>query len=730
MKFFNQLESNDCAAACVSMILSHFKKNVRLEDIKVHFELTRAGVSIEEIIEVTGKMGLESTALALNLAQLEEIPLPAILYWKQSHFVILEDIKVKKGNRQYLLADPSYGRSVLDSETFSKEWLGNNEKGICIISQLNSASGDLHLIPKRQNTFRKSKQVLEIVSFVTTHKKKYLIAAILLGIGLISSWLIPLCFQKVIDTVILPKNIHLLYYLLFAQIILIISTIASEFLSSLILTKINYILSIQLIKNLLLKLLKLPISFFDVRLNTEILQRLQDQSKIQTFVTWKGIELIFNLLNIIIFSTFLAYYNLIVFGVYILLTSLSILWTFLFIKRREVLDYAMFLRKSEISNYTYEFVMNMPEIKINNAENSRIDKWVLIQNKIIGLELKSLFLNMYQLTGANFLSKIKEILVIAICAYFIIQNQLSLGALFGITYIMGQLSGPISNLVGFIKDAQEAYISNKRIELIYESKNENEGIQPRTFTKENINIRIDGLTFKYPGKHCHAVLKNISVNISANSVTAIVGASGSGKTTLMKLLLSYYNIDDGFIFLNEINLKEILPEEWRKDCGIVLQDGSIFSGTIAENISFSEDEFDLERLNKATCIANLKEFIDELPMGYYTKIGKSGMSMSGGQMQRLLIARAVYRNPKFIFLDEATSALDAENEKIIHDNLQEFFKGKTVIIIAHRLSTVKNADQIIVLDKGNLTEIGTHIELVEKKGYYYSLIKNQLELGA
>ncbi|HET6228086.1 MAG TPA: ATP-binding cassette domain-containing protein, partial [Bacteroidia bacterium] len=382
-----------------------------------------------------------------------------------------------------------------------------------------------------------------------------------------------------------------------------------------------------------------------------------------------------------------------------------------------------------INNYTYEFVMNMPEIKINNAQNSRIDKWVFIQNKIIGLELKSLFLNMYQLTGANFLSRIKEVFVVGICVYFILENQLSLGAMFGITYIIGQLSGPISNLVSFIKDAQEAYIANKRIELIYDSKDENDGIAPNALTKDDINIAIKDLTFKYPGKHCAPVLKNISINIPANSITAIVGASGSGKTTLMKLLLSYYNVDSGSILLNDVNLKKIIPEDWRKNCGIVLQDGNIFSGTLAENISFSEDEFDLDKLNKAARIANLKEFVDQLPMGYHTKVGKSGMSMSGGQMQRLLIARAIYRNPKFIFLDEASSALDAENEKIIHDNLQEFFKGKTVIIIAHRLSTVKNADQIIVLDKGNLTEIGSHADLVKKKGNYYSLVKNQLELG-
>ena len=378
----------------------------------------------------------------------------------------------------------------------------------------------------------------------------------------------------------------------------------------------------------------------------------------------------------------------------------------------------------------YEFIMNMPEIKINNAQNKIINRITKLQERLNELELRSLLLNMYQLIGVNFISKFKELISIAICAYFIINGQMSLGVLLSVSYVIGQLLVPVNNLTTFIKDAQDAKIANERIDEIHQNENEDakKVIHIKNTTIDNIDIH--NLSFKYPGKFSPFVLQHVDFTIKKNTVTAIVGASGSGKTTILKLLLAYYFIEHGTICLNDKNINEIFAAEWRNNCGIVLQDGKIFSGTIAENIAISNEKIDYDRLIEVCKLANILDFIGNLPMKFDTKIGNSGIQLSGGETQRILIARALYKNPQFLFLDEATSALDAENEKIIHNNLQEFFVGKTVLIIAHRLSTVKNADQIIVLKHGQISERGTHTQLVEKKGEYFNLIKNQLELGS
>ncbi|MDY6025088.1 ATP-binding cassette domain-containing protein [Bergeyella zoohelcum] len=395
-----------------------------------------------------------------------------------------------------------------------------------------------------------------------------------------------------------------------------------------------------------------------------------------------------------------------------------------------MLEYAMFLKQSQNNNHIYEFIMNMPEIKINNAQEYMINKIIAIQRKINALELRSLFLNTYQMIGVNFLSKLKEIIAIGICVFLIIDNQMTLGTLLSISYIVGQLTGPIQSIIGFVKDIQEVGISNERINDVYGTAEEDIHKTEILTVNDIHQISIDHVTFKYPGGYSPFVLEDITLNIPCNKVTAIVGASGSGKTTLLKLLLSYYSPTKGVIRLGKSDMKNIISKEWRNNCGIVLQDGHIFSGTIAENIVFSDDIIDEERLLKSAQIARINDFIESLPMGFHTKIGNIGMQLSGGQKQRILIARAVYKNPQFMFFDEATSALDAENERMIHEQLQSFFKGRTVVIIAHRLSTVKNADNIVVLKKGKIVEQGTHQQLVNNRSDYYHLVKNQLELGA
>lgn len=729
VKFYHQLESTDCGAACLCMILSFHGKDVTLSQIKKMFEFTRIGVSIEDIIQVSKNVELNAIPLKLTLSQLNEIPLPAILFWKQEHFIVLENIKFKKNEPVYLLSDPSFGKITLEKQLFAKEWQGNNEKGVGVILEPTD-DFSLSTISKEEKTsIFKSPFFITALQFLRKNKSKYFGAILLILFSLCANLYIPFTFQRIIDKGIAPKAVQIVYYLLLSQIILFISKFISEFFSNLILTKMNFKLSINLKNELLQKLMKLSINFFDTRLNTETLQRLNDQSKVQNFLTWKGIEFLVNILNIIVFGGILWYFNFIVFLIYFSLSFLSVVWLLFFLKKRAMIEYARFLGQSENNNVVYEFIMNMPEIKINDAQNKIINKILESQKKLNLLELRSLFLNMYQNIGVEFLSKLKEIIAIAICALLIIENKMTLGTLLSITYVLGQLINPVQNVVSLIRDIQDANMANQRIGEIYNNTDEDNNSMQHIEKLEFKNINLNNVAFKYPGNFNNFVLKNISFQIPNSSITALVGSSGSGKTTLLKLLLSYYPATSGNILLDDQNINDVYSNEWRKKCGIVLQDGTIFSGTVAENIAFGAEIIDEEKLIYASNIACLLDFVKNLPMEFNTKIGNSGIELSGGQKQRILIARAVYKNPHYIFFDEATSALDAENEKNIHNNLQHFFKGKTVLIIAHRLSTVKNADQIIVLKNGEIAEIGNHQQLVQNKAHYFNLVKNQLELG-
>ena len=727
--FYHQLTSTDCGAACLAMIASFYGKKYRLQQIKVLFEFTRVGITIQDIADKATMMGFNAKVLKLTTEELQTFPFPVILYWKQEHFLVFDWVQEHKSDNLFHISDPAYGRVKLRKDDFESAWKGINDKGIAIALQPNE-NFETTLLPNIiKKSWVSSPIYIQIKNFLHKNKFRYLFALLLISIGLAANWAIPFVFQRVIDNGIGSKQISIVIYFLLAQLILFISYFISDFFSNIILTKFNFILSIDLKQSLLKKLMKLPINFFDTRLNTETLQRINDQSTIQQFVTWKGIELVLNVLNILIFGSILLYYNIIIFSVYLILTCLSIFWVFLFLNKRAVLEYAKFIKQSENNNIIYEFIMNMPEIKINNAQDKTINRITKLQERLNELELRSLFLNMYQLMGVNFLSKFKELISIAICAYFIINGQMSLGVLLSVSYVIGQLLVPINNLTTFIKDAQDAKIANERIDEIHQNENEDAKKVIHIKNTEIDSIDIRNLSFKYPGKFSPYVLQNVDFTIKKNTITAIVGASGSGKTTLLKLILAYYSIEHGSIDLNSKNINEIFAAEWRKNCGIVLQDGKIFSGTIAENIAISDEKIDYDRLIYVCKLANILDFIGNLPMKFDTKIGNSGVQLSGGETQRLLIARALYKNPQFIFLDEATSALDAENEKIIHNNLQEFFEGRTVLIIAHRLSTVKNADQIIVLKHGQISEHGTHTQLVAKRGEYFNLIKNQLELG-
>lgn len=732
LRFVYQLESNDCGPACLAMVADFHGRNYDLKTIKDLCSVTRMGVSVKDILDGARKIGFEVAGLKLQTKDLTEIPLPAILFWKQDHFIVLYKIKIAKDKVTFYLADPAYGKIKLDTELFEREWLGNNPKGVAIVLQNSGMiNGQPETARKHPHKNPVADFIRQITAFIKQHRVGYTLSFLLLLIGLGANWALPFIFKKIIDNGIIGKSISVVWALLLAQFALFLGNFSSQLFSDLVLTRLNFRLSILLKQNFLKKLIKLPVSYFDTRLNTDTLQRLSDLSKVQAFLTWKGLSLLINVLNIVVFSTILLFLNKLIFFIFVALSIASIFWVAYFLKRRAALEYSMFIQQSENSNILYEFVMNMPEIKVNRAQDTLINKISAIQKKLNGLELRSLFLNMYQLTGANFILKLKELITIAICAYLIIHSKMTVGALLGISYIMGQLSGPIINLINNIRDGQDADISNKRVSDVYGVKNEVTTTEIKNTPPVRVeDIRLQNVSFKYPGSFNPFVLDNISFCIPKNKVTAIVGTSGSGKTTLMKLLLSYYMPEAGNIYLGAHSLPELNPDDWREKCGVVLQDGHIFSGTVAYNIALSEyDNINMEKLQQAIKIACLEEFIHDLPMGVNTKIGSIGMQLSGGQKQRILIARAVYKDPQLVFFDEATSSLDANNEKSIMNNLDLFFSGRTVLIIAHRLSTVKNADQIIVLERGRIIETGNHHELISKKDRYFSLVKNQLELG-
>jgi len=419
-----------------------------------------------------------------------------------------------------------------------------------------------------------------------------------------------------------------------------------------------------------------------------------------------------------------------IFVVFLFGSILYALWVIIFMKKRKELDYKRFAQMADNQSNVIQLITGMQEIKLNNCEKQKRWEWERIQARLFKVSVKSLALNQYQQAGSMFINELKNIIISFMAAAAVIHGEMTLGMMMAVQYIIGQLNSPIAQLIGFMQSAQDAKISLERLSEIHEKEDEEKLEDPKlNLLPAKKNIVIEKLSFQYEGPHSEMVLNNIELKIPEKKITAIVGSSGSGKTTLIKLLLGFYAPIKGEITIGDTGLENFSQRMWRSTCGVVMQDGYIFSDTIAKNIAVSEEIVDKEKLLNAVKAANIQDFIETLPLSYNTKIGQDGHGLSQGQKQRILIARAVYKNPEFIFLDEATNALDANNERVIMDNLNEFFKGRTVVVVAHRLSTVKNADQIVVLEKGKIVESGNHQELTKKRGAYYELVKNQLELG-
>lgn len=761
-KYYRQLDFMDCGPTCLRMISAFYGIDYSLDFLRANSFITKTGVSLQGISEAAEKIGFRTLKVKISYQQLlEEVPLPCILHWNQEHFVVLYDIRKSfwsflpwvNSEDKFVVADPGHDLVVVNKAIFLKCWVSEgHNKGIALIVE--PTPEFYQQKEDRQNT----KSGFSFLFNYLIPYKKYL-SQVLLGMifGSVLSMIFPFLTQALVDFGIHRHNVSFIHLILISQLLLFLGGTAVDMIRHWILLHIGSRVSVTIISAFLIKLMKLPISFFETKNIGDITQRIQDHYRIETFLTGATLSTFFSIINLIIFSIVLGMYSLTLLGIFAVGSLFSILWITIFLKQRKDLDYNRFQRLRENQNSVYELITGMQEIKLNNCEKPRRWDWERIQAKLFKINIKSLALEQYQEMGSTFFTQLKNILISYVAATQVIDNKISLGVMLSISYIIGQMNGPLSQLMTFIRSIQDAKISLERLGEIHNRPDEEldeetsfaklnevlddnivtiEDHEDDTFTLNHLNeqrsrgIVLKNLSFRYGGATSPLILKNLNLIIPEGKVTAIVGTSGSGKTTLLKLLLKFYGLSEGDILVNDSNLLNMSAKKWRNNCGTVMQDGYIFSDTIARNIAVDGQKIDEERLLEAIRVANLQDYLKKLPLGFSTKIGNSGSGLSGGQRQRIFIARAVYKNPKYIFFDEATSALDANNEKIIMENLDRFFEDRTVIVIAHRLSTVKNADQIIVLENGEIKEIGNHKLLTSKRGVYYELVKNQLELAA
>lgn len=719
----------DCGPTCLKMVAKYHGKNFSLDYLRTRSYITRNGVSLLGISQAAEEIGFHTLAVKISFEQLDkEASLPCILHWNQNHFVVLPPQKYddKEGGK-ILIADPGHGLVKMTKEAFLKNWLGSATEGVVLLLEPTRKFHEQQGINDKSVTgFRFLFQYLKPYrKFVVQLLLSVLLAGLL-------SLIFPFLTQSLVDYGINRQDTDFVLLILISQLMLFLGSTAIEIIRSWILLHMNTRININLIADFLIKLMRLPIRYFDSKMIGDIQQRIGDHRRIQTFLTGSTLSTLFSFVNLIVFSVVLAIYSIPILLVFLLFSAASIGWIFIFLRKRKELDYQRFQQMSDNQDVLFEIITGMQEIKLNNCEIPRRWKWERIQARLYKVSVAGLSLAQYQQVGSGFFTQFKNILISYMSAMAVIHGEMTLGMMLSVSYIIGQMNAPLGQLLGFVQEAQDAKISLDRLGEVH---NREEEKLPETAgapiyeEAASKDITLRDVSFQYEGPQSPYVLKDINLHIPEGKVTAIVGTSGSGKTTLMKMLLGFYEPVKGSMAIGGRDMKQSEPRQWRRQVGTVMQEGFIFSDTIAENIAISGENVDHSRLRNAVRVANIGDFIEELPMGFQTKIGNAGTGISTGQKQRMQIARAVYKNPEYLFFDEATSALDANNERTIMENLEEFFKGKTVVVVAHRLSTVKNADQIVVLEKGEIVERGTHEELVRKRGNYFELVKNQLELG-
>jgi ATP-binding cassette subfamily B protein len=723
---YRQMDVMDCGPTCLKMIFKHYGKQVNSENIIRETQIGTTGVSLLGLSEAAEKFGFRTVSAKITFEQLlADAPLPCILHWSQYHFVVLTPSANKK---RLTIADPAKGLGSYSKKEFLEQWISTRENG--------EEKGIVLLLTPTPQFYQQEDEQSNGIGWglLSQYALKYKAQLFQLFTGLLIGSLLQLIFpfltQSIVDTGINTHNLQFIQILLIAQFTLFFGRTVVEFVRSRILLFVSTHINLSILSDFWIKLMRLPLHFFYAKQTGDILQRINDHHRIESFITGTALQTLFSVINLLVFSIVLLIYNTTVFVVFVIGSVLYFLWIRIFLKYRRTLDYKKFAVASRENSVTMQLIQGMQEIKLNDAEHLKRWEWEGIQASLFKLNFKSLSLNQYQQAGAFFVNEGKNILITYLVAKSVLDGQLTLGAMVAIQYIIGQLNSPVEQLIGFTQQAQDAKISLERLNEIHQQ--EDEEPVNKQFLKslpEDMTITLKDFSFTYMGAGNAPVLKNINLVIPHGKTTAIVGMSGSGKTTLVKVLLKLYDAYQGEIKVGEADLRRLSPKFWRRQLGSVMQDGFIFSDSIANNIAVGDENPVHEKLVHACKVANILSFIESMPLGFNTKIGAEGNGISAGQKQRILIARAVYKDPSFIFFDEATNALDSNNERAIMENLSEFFKGKTVVVVAHRLSTVRAADKIIVLENGEIVEEGDHNVLAEEKGKYYELVKNQLELG-
>lgn len=711
-----------CGIACLAMICRYYGKRYSISYLSGFCFATNEGVSLLGISDAAKKIGFNTVAVRIGIEQISKLPLPCILHWKQSHFVILYKVK----NNKFYIADPAKGLVKCSFAEFSEGWIsmgsGNNSQGIALLLEPTSEFGHLEDV-------REKRSFAFLFGYVRQYYKFFVQIILGLLLGCVLQLIMPFLTQSIVDIGINHKDISFIWLVMLGELMIVLGRTATDFIRRWLLLHISMRINISLVSDFFIKLLKLPMSFFDTKVMGDLLQRMSDHNRVQTFLTTQVLGVMFTFLNFVVFGIVLLLYDKLIFFIFLLGSMIYGMWVSIFLNRRKVLDYELFEQQARNQNKTYQFITSIQEIKLQDCEQRRRWEWEDVQADLFAVQMKSLKLQQMQEAGSIFINELKNIIITVMAATSVIHGQMTLGMMLAVQYIIGQLNSPLEQLMSFIYSLQDVRISLNRINEIHYSRDEEDKEKHVSSFDIDKSITINNVDFKYDRHAFNKTLENVSFIVPEGKVTAIVGASGSGKTTLIKLLLGYYPVLSGEILISGTNINDYNLKWWRQRCGVVMQDGIIFSESIARNIAVDDGDIDFIRLEEAAKIANIYDYIVSLPLKYDTRIGKDGIGLSQGQKQRILIARAVYKNPNYIFLDEATNALDAKNERIIVENLSSFYNGRTVIVVAHRLSTVKYADKIVVMDNGRVVEIGNHTSLIEKKGVYFNLVRNQLELG-
>lgn len=731
---YNQIDIVECGPTCLRIISKYYGKSLGADEVRKQCHISKYGVTLLGISDAAEYFGFISIGVKLTWEQFKnQANFPCIVHWNQTHFAVVYDIREKRGKTFIYISDPaSRDLLIYQEKDFLKSWISiktanvSDNKGMVLLLEPSPAFFEDNGLQNNEKKY----SFKHLFKYLRPHKHSIIHMLFAMVIASALSMVLPFITQSIVDQGISLGRLDFVKVMLVAQLCIVLGELANDLIRSWLMLHTTARVSISLISNFLAKLMRLPISFFDIKMTGDILQRIQDHKRIQDFLTNSVLGMTMAIVLFIIYGIILGIYNLTILVIFLIGTLLYIGWVFLFLKWRRRLDYMRFQQAANNQANIVQLVAGIQDIKLNNCEKQKRWEWERIQAKLFKISIKGLTLAQAQQVGGTFINQLKNIVISFLAAKSVIDGNMTLGMMTALQYIIGQLNAPVSQFISFVRSFQDSNISLERLGEIHNQEDEEPiGSEKLIDIPQNGDIDLHNVIYQYEGPHSPKVLNNISCKIQHNTITAIVGASGSGKTTLLKLMLGYYQPIEGSVTLANVAIKNYSESQWRRNCGCVMQEGYIFSNTIAENIGLCDETPDLQRVKSAANIANLSGWIEQLPLGYNTKIGSNGQGLSTGQKQRILIARAAYKNSPYLFFDEATNSLDANNEKEIMDNLDKLFINKTVVIVAHRLSTVKNADKIIVLNKGHIAEEGTHDELVAKRGYYFDLVKNQLELG-